>query len=279
MESLPLLSKYAHAYQGISTGDVDRYRRQFWELILPETGWSYFRSTVSEDTHFSGCQHAVRHWGDDGSHFAALARGEGCPSKRSTGVSVSQMRHLPASLYLGERFDGNVSAIIPVNPEHVGPISEYCFSKDYKTALRKIDKTKNITNATLTKVPFDIEKWQFVFESKYPNGIPLPISNDPTQWLFHGHPSEAREGTTLHVGLARLCGYRWPSETDSEIFLSDEARAWIAKAGVLPACDNDGLIGIPAVAARKATRGSSARLPRRSVRRRLVRRFGAPSGR
>ena len=247
MESLPLLSKYAHAYQGISTGDVDRYRRQFWELILPETGWSYFRSTVSEDTHFSGCQHAV-YWGDDGSHFAAL-RGEGCFEKM--GVSVSQMRHLPASLYLGERFDGNVSAIIPVNPEHVGPISEYCFSKDYKTALRKIDKKKNVTNATLTKVPFDIEKWQFVFESKYPNGIPLPISNDPTQWLFHGHPSEAREGTTLHVGLARLCGYRWPSETDSEIFLSDEARAWIAKAGVLPACDNDGLIGIPAVAGEK----------------------------
>ena len=247
MESLPLLSRYAHAYQGISTGDVDRYRRQFWELILPEQGWSYFRSTVSEDTHFSGCQHAV-YWGHDGSHFAAL-RGEGCFEK--TGVAVSQMRHLPASLYLGERFDGNVSAIVPINPEHIGPISEYCFSKDYKTALRKIDKKKNVTNATLTKVPFDIEKWQVVFRSRYPNGIPLPISNYPTQWLFHGHPSEAQDGTTLHVGLARLCGYRWPSETDSEMFLSDEARAWIAKAGALPAGENNGLLGIPAVAGEK----------------------------
>ena len=125
------------------------------------------------------------------------------------------------------------------------------FSKDYKTELRKIDKKKNVTNATLTKVPFEIEKWQLVFKSKHPNGIPLPISNDPTQWLFHGHPSEAQDGTTLHVGLARLCGYRWPSETDSEMFLSDEARAWIAKAGALPAGDIDGLIGVPAVAGEK----------------------------
>ena len=248
MEHLPLLSKYAHAYQGISTGDVDRYRRQFWELILPENSWSYFRSTVSEDAHFGGCQHVV-YWGRDGSHFAAL-RGERCFNKK--GVSVSQMRHLPASLYLGERFDGNVSAIIPFDPEHVGAISEFCFSKDYKTALRKIDKKKNITNATLTKVPFDIEKWQIIFRSKYPNGIPLPMSNDPSQWFFHGHPSEAQKGAALHVGLARLCGYRWPAETDSEMFLSGEARSWITRAGTLPIGDSDGLLGVPPVAGRKS---------------------------
>ena len=33
--------------------------------------------------------------------------------------------------------------------------------------------------------------------------------------------------------------------------LSNEARAWIAKAAELPACDNDGLLGIPAVAGEK----------------------------
>ena len=43
-------------------------------------------------------------------------------------------------------------------------------------------------------------------------------------------------------------GYRWPAEMDGEMHLSDEARGWIAKAGELPVGDNDGLVGVPAVA-------------------------------
>ncbi|WP_366656605.1 SAM-dependent methyltransferase [Fodinicurvata sp. EGI_FJ10296] len=248
MDNLPLLSRYAHAYQGISTGDVDRYKLLFWENALPNSDWTYFRSTVSEDTHFSGCQNIV-FWGDGGRHFAAL-RGEGCFGK--LGVAVSQMRHLPASLYLGERFDGNVSAIVPLNSEHVGPIFEYCSSKEYKVELRNIDKKKNITNATLTKVPFNLKKWQDVFDKKYKCGLPLPTSPDPTQWLFHGHPRNARSGVSLHVALARISGYRWPAESDDRMHLSDEARAWIVEASELPPADNDGLVGVPPVAGEKS---------------------------
>ncbi|WPZ34040.1 hypothetical protein T8K17_22725 [Thalassobaculum sp. OXR-137] len=55
----------------------------------------------------------------------------------------------------------------------------------------------------------------------------------------------------LHVALARLCGYRWPAETDSDMRLSDETRAWIAKTAALPSGDNDGLLGVPPVAGEK----------------------------
>jgi hypothetical protein len=78
--------------------------------------------------------------------------------------------------------------------------------------------------------------------------LPEPYSDDPTQWLFHGHPAQAEKGATLHVALARLCGYRWPAESDEKMRLSQEARAWIAKAAALPQGDDDGLLALPAVA-------------------------------
>jgi hypothetical protein len=56
----------------------------------------------------------------------------------------------------------------------------------------------------------------------------------------------------LHVALARLCGYRWPAETDVNMRLSAEACEWIAKAAILPNGDNDGLLGVPAVAGEKS---------------------------
>ena len=46
----------------------------------------------------------------------------------------------------------------------------------------------NVTNATLTKVPFDLERWTAAARRDYPNGLPRPYSDDPTQWIFHGHP-------------------------------------------------------------------------------------------
>ena len=79
---------------------------------------------------------------------------------------------------------------------------------------------------------------------KYPNGLPEPYSDDPTQWLFHGHPRHAEPGTELHVALARVAGYGWPAETDAEMRLSAEARARIAETATFPAADADGLLAL-----------------------------------
>ena len=71
-----------------------------------------------------------------------------------------------------------------------------------------------------TKVPFDLERWQAVAAEKYPNGLPEPFSDDPTQWIFHGHPCgsvvwdegakrlaigpDRVDGTVLHIAVARF---------------------------------------------------------------------------
>jgi len=102
----------------------------------------------------------------------------------------------------------------------------------------------SVTLKSLVEVPFDVEHWQNAAAKKYPNGLPEPYSDDPTQWLFHGHPRYAESGTELHVALARLAGYRWPAETDTKMRLSAEARARIAEAATLPEADADGLLAL-----------------------------------
>jgi hypothetical protein len=109
----------------------------------------------------------------------------------------------------------------------------------------------NVTNATLVKVPFDLAHWQKVAAERYPNGLPKPYSDDPTQWIFHGHPKPATD--PLQVAVARLLGYRWPAESDAEMELSGEAKAWIARCkdfdGLI---DDDGIVCLPAVRGEQA---------------------------
>ena len=239
-----LLNASARAFQGISTGDVKRYKRSYWEILLPSKNWRYFASTVSDNCFYGGFEHVVL-WEDGGASLAAV-RGAEAWGKR--GVAVSQMRHLPATLYTGALFDGNVSAIVPIDEKLLPAIYAYCVDDSYKVEIRKIDKKKNVTNATLVKVPFDAQHWSSVAAERYPNGLPEPYTENPTQWIFHGHPAGAELGTQLHVALARLIGYRWPAETDGELHLSFEARRWIAKSAILPESDADGVLPLTAVA-------------------------------
>ena len=76
----------------------------------------------------------------------------------------------------------------------------------------------------LVKVPFDLPHWQQVAAARYPNGLPKPYSDDPTQWIFHGHPCgsviwdeaatwtaigpKRTDATVLQTAIARLLGYR-----------------------------------------------------------------------
>ena len=141
----------------------------------------------------------------------------------------------------------------------------FCSSPEYNEAVRRIDQKLNVTNATLVKVPFDLERWTQVAAEDYPNGLPKPYSDDPTQWIFHGHPCGSviwdegtkwtnhgprrTDPTVLQVAVARLLGYHWPAENDPDMELADEARAWVEKTTALhPFADEDGIVCIPSVA-------------------------------
>ena len=169
------------------------------------------------------------------------------------GVAVNKMRVLEPFLYDGEVFDDNVCPICPANDANIPAAWAYVSSGEYRKDVRAIDQGVKVTAATLTKVPFDLEHWQKVAQEKYPDGLPKPYSDDPTQWIFHGRPDVSDtsiDGTSapLQVAVARLLGYRWPAELDDEMDLSEEARALVQLCDdLLDLVDDDGIVGIPPV--------------------------------
>lgn len=247
-----LLSEYAISLKGIATGDLSRFIFRFWEPVSGNQRWRFIQEPPTEIAPYVSRSGAIL-W-DDGSGdlrafvserlgengVGAWLRGEAAWGR--AGVAVAQMRSLPATLYTGELFDESTGAIVPKSPELLPAIWEFVCSEEYGAAVREIDRSLKVPTLTLLKVPFDLPYWQSIAAEKHPNGIPEPYTDDPTQWLFHGHPRHAASGTELHVALARLAGYRWPAESDTDMRLSTEARGHIAEVGRLRGADADGLL-------------------------------------
>jgi hypothetical protein len=257
VRELELLEKISDSYIGQRTGDGPRFIANFWELPLVSNGWVFFGSTVKEIRDFDGCNNIML-W-EDGkgqlSDYQAIlaehiyASGgwkQGWQAWGKLGIRVSQMGSLPVTLHSRSHFDSNSAVIIPHNPAHLPAIWAFCSSPQFNEEVRKIDQALKVTNATLVKVPFDLAYWQKVAAEQYPDGLPQPYSEDPTQWLFHGHPQGSE--APLQVALARLLGYRWPAESDPDMELAPEARQKIAAIAAFDALsDPDGIVCIPSV--------------------------------
>ncbi len=262
-----LLKNFANGWQGIASSDYPRFGRNYWEIETISDGWVFHQSTVDQ-TIFYGGRNNILFWEDGYGQMTkvcqegATFRGVSAWDKR--GIVCAQMRHLSVTLYSGTKFDNNSSVITANNPEHLPAIWCFCASPEYNQAVRRIDQKLNVTNATLVKVPFDLEHWTKIAETKYPNGLPKPYTNDPTQWIFHGHPcgsviwddekkwtaqGEYRtDSSVLHTAVARLLGYRWPAERDESMELADEQRHWVAQSQNLNVhADKDGIVCIPAL--------------------------------
>ena len=260
-----LLEKYAHAPNGMHGGDSPRFRLYFWEVAYGNSVWCRFQTPVDETIHYGGRQH-VFFWADGGRvHLRnPSARLQGQGAWERCGVTVRVMSELPTTLYSGNPFDISCVPIVPKRPEHLLPIWCFCSSPEYNDAVRRIDQKLNVTNATLAKVSFDLGRWTKIANERYPNGLPRPYSDDPTQWIFHGHPCGSvvwdetekqtvhgplrTDPTVLQVAVARLLGYRWPAEHDVDMELAGEQREWVRRTEtLLEWIDEDGIVCIPPV--------------------------------
>jgi hypothetical protein len=139
---------------------------------------------------------------------------------------------LKPTLYTGEMFDNNVAAMVPHDPDLLAPLWAFCSSSDYRKLVRQVNSRPRVTNRDLLKVPFDVDHWRAVASERYPQGLPAPSSEDPTQWLFDGKPE--RSTSPLHVAVARLVGYRWPEQAESD--------------NLDGFADTDGIVCLPSVA-------------------------------
>ncbi len=236
------LYQYALGLQGVSPADAPYYSRHFWEvLIIAE--WMYWQSSIEKTCCFGG-RDLVLWWNSDLDNAIELGNAyvRGREAWGCDGIVVKQMGELPSTIYSGQIFDTNVAVIVPKESLMLPAIWCFCSSNEYIDEVRKVDQKLNVTNATLVKVPFDVEHWSKVAAKEYPYGLPEPQTNDPTQWLFHGHPAgmvaagpaerspwgiadpvgadrhpslicrEPNLKDVLQVAVARLLGYRWPAE-------------------------------------------------------------------
>ena len=243
------ISALANSYQGLKTGDIQRFTGKFWEFPDLRDTWQPLRDAVSDD-YFSGLETVVRWEQGCGSlhRYATESRDtlhdmheSGQRAWGKVGVLLNAMGDLKAAPYYGEKFLSNVSVIIPNDPRLASAIFAMCSAPSFVDEVRAFDPSRKVTNGSLVRVPFDAAHWTREAGLASP-GFAEPYSDDPNQWLFHGHPRYAEPGTELQVALARLAGYRWPAEVDTSIRLSTQARAHIAEAATLPSADADGLL-------------------------------------
>lgn len=208
-----LLKSHARSIEGLSTGDKDRFLKCFWETSASPEIWEPFQSSPPPigSLPYDGCEYFLR-WelgvGEMCRSESARVRGHTAWGK--AGVLVGQMASLSVSLAFGIKHDKMTAVIVPNNLADLSAIWAFCTSNEYRCEVRNLTQKLNAATGALVKVPFELLSWQHVATEMYPQGLPKPYSNAPTQWLFSGHPCTALK--PLQVAVARLLGYRWPRQ-------------------------------------------------------------------
>ena len=205
-------------------------------------------NSIEQTGHWTGRSSAILwEWGNgrlreygvasrDSLHDADV---RGAPAWGKPGVAVSRAGGARATLYRGELFSVIATVIQPVSPADLLALWASVSSPGFALQVKALGSSLFVTTSTVSKVPFDLEHWTKVAAEQYPDGLPEPHSDDPTQWLFKGNVP----GSTapLQVAVARLLGYRWPDQEPDDL---DEL------------ADDDGIVPLPSVARRDARRTS-----------------------
>jgi len=239
IDTSSLLSRYCTSWQGLVTTDNPRYMLWFWEAW--EKGWKPYISSP-DGTCLYGGRGCVIAWMNGRGPLIKEKCAHNMPpidALGKPGVLMSQVGTLSACLYSGEIFSNGSSPVIPYDRAILPALWCFLSSAEYQDAVRLIDQKLMVTNATLLKVPFDLAHWQKVAAEKYPDGLPKPHSDDPTQWLFNGHPAGSTQ--PLHVAVARLLGYQWPRQTGSSF---PDCPA-LGPDGLEASADEDGIVCLP----------------------------------
>ena len=267
------MSEFAQCLQGTSTGDNPRFVLKFWECATLAR-FAYFQTPSSSTVAFGG-RECVVDW-PGVSHFAHTAiRGEQAWGRN--GVALGQMQSLPATMFAGTYFSNSTPVVTTSNPADLAALWCYCSSPQFALALRSINQKLSIDNGYMSKMPIDMHHWRNESSNRFPNGLPQPHTDDPTQWIFHGHPCGSvvwdgnakrtshgllrTDSNVLQVAVARLLGFRWPAEQDVDMELAPEQREWVGRCDALHEfADTDGIVCLPAVRGEPPAAGRLLRL-------------------
>jgi hypothetical protein len=201
-----LLSHFAITPQGMKSGDDFRYRRRWWEIDVQTSRWRFLQGAPDSTRFVEGSCFALDFLAGE----TEFARPQGRSAWGKEGVVVKLMGGITAARYFGEVFDSNVTAIVPHDKRDLPALWAYISSPEFSAAIRSIEQAVKVNNATVGKVPFDIDYWRDRAKEAFPLGLPKPEIDDARQWSFHGSPNGCEQ--SLQVAVARVLGYKWPRQ-------------------------------------------------------------------
>jgi hypothetical protein len=228
------LASMGLTFKGITSNDDPAFLRCFWELDHCTEDWVFHLTAVGGEALYGGRSNVILFEKGKGK-MRELSASQSQDRKRDlqgnqawgkSGLAISLMGGFSVTPYGGEKFDTNIAVFLPSDKSCMPALFTYFSDPSFSKDLRSVDGALKLTNSSIKAVSFDLLHWQNIAEKKYPNGLPKPISSDPTQWLFNGHPAGSDQ--PLHVAVARLVGYEWPRQAGSSFTDS-------------PALDPDGL--------------------------------------
>lgn len=239
------LESLASCYQGLVTGDSNRFLSNFWEIKL-NGRWEPFVNAPKVGNF--GLNNYIL-WDDGIGDLHAYAKEtrdrlhdmheSGNLAWKKRGIAIGRVTRQVAPYY-GQHFDNSVAVITPNDDALIDAIYKYCSENDFIDQLNVLDQKLSLTNATILQVYFD--RANFMGSPNFPQ----LQTNDPAQWAFHGQPADS--SNPMQVAVARLLGYRWPAELDPKMELADEQRAWVERCdALLPHADDDGIVCIPPI--------------------------------
>ena len=201
------LSEYADTYEGLHTGDYARFGRYFWELPSITGGWVPQQSAPENNVPWGGRQNIIL-WEDGKGELIRFVKkrlqsevttlwikGHGAWGKK--GVGVAAMQDLKATLYDSKVFTHGVFIVIPKDESSLPALWAFLQSDVFKETARKLDQKLAIARSVFDGIPFDLNHWKAVADQQYPNGLPEPLSHDPSQWLFTGDPTVGADFSKL----------------------------------------------------------------------------------
>lgn len=208
-----ILGRIARAHVGFQNGDTPRFVRQFWEFdaLAGDNAWRPIQMPPQTTGAAEGLDSVLSSVFESG-EGSGFWHGQSADSFGKVGVLVRNMGRLPVTRYFGGYFDQSATALT-CDETMLPALWSFTTSTNFHDAVRQIEPKVNVTPATFEKVSIELPFWQKVASETLRDGLPPPISDEPTSWIFCGDPR--RTVCTLQVASARLVGFRWPRQTGS----------------------------------------------------------------
>jgi hypothetical protein len=199
---------------GSKPGQTTRVTRAFWEISAVDgTYWIRLESTPNGHDYCSGKAEVVLSPAEAAAQKIVEYGLRGKAHWKRRGTLFSKSAALPSARYVGEYYDDNTYTVVAKESKWDVPIFAFIRSSEFNQEVRKLNQKLAVTREIIEDVPFAVEQWQKVADERYPDGLPEPHSDDPSQWLFRGDIPSSTD--PLQVALASLLGYTWPDQLDN----------------------------------------------------------------